>query len=335
MERITRSCLSIILAALMLISGFAALGEAFQTPTDECELTETQLWWAEDHTMFDSAWEQFKRVPMPEQSWFWIYELPENTYALFEPNQEELVISYLIIGEESALLWDTGLGIGNIRDCVEALTDLPVTVLNSHDHFDHIGGNALFDRIMCYNIDTAVETLTRGIPHEELTEWINPDAIVNPPKDFSADTFFTAGKSPTATVEDGEMIDLGGRWLEVMYTPGHDDAAIMLIDEQNGLLFTGDTWYPGWLYVFPEVCPLEQYLETMQNVGRVIRAKNIRQLYPSHNEIFPGTYRFDDTTAFMERVVSNQEEYEMIDGYPVYILDDTFAIMIMGLGDNP
>ena len=314
-----------ILIALMLIH--AASGETLQMY--EYELTEAQSWWAEDHALFDSAWRQFKRVSMPEQPWFWVYELPERVYALFEPYQEELVISYLIIGEESALLWDTGLGIGNIKACVEALTALPVSVLNSHDHFDHIGGNALFDRVMCYNINTAVETLTRGIPHEELVEWIRPDAIVNPPEDFSADTFFIAGKSPTATVEDGQMLDLGDRWLEVIYTPGHDDAAIMLIDEQNGLLFTGDTWYPGWLYVFPEVCPLESYLETMRMVSRVIQEKNLRQIYPSHNEILPGTDRFDDTSAFLERILSGQEEYEMIDGYPVYSLDDTVALMII------
>ena len=317
-----------VLMILFFASFPVAEGEHLQPTINEDELTEDQTWFIEDYASFKPFWEHLESVPVQGSSWFSVYRLPENVYAIFEPYQEQMVISYLILGGNAALLLDSGLGIGNIKACVDQLTDLPVTVLNSHDHFDHIGGNALFERVMCYNIPSAIETLTEGIPHDVLVTWIDPDAIVNPPEDFSPDTFSILGKAPTATVEDGEIIDLGGRKIEVVYTPGHDDAAIMLIDEENRLLFTGDTWYPGWLYFISEENSLEEYVETFRKVGTIIREKNLKQLYPSHNCILQGTDLFYETTEFMERVLSGKEEYEIIDDCRMYILNDMIALYV-------
>ena len=251
--------------------------------------------------------------------------LTVDVYALFEYKQSELIISYLIIGEKTALLWDTGLGIADIRSCVEDLTDLPIIVLNSHTHPDHIGDNALFDTVMCYNIESAIEELTWGIPHEEQVDYFPPDAIIDPPEGFDPDTWSTAGKAPTATVEDGQIIDLGNRRLEVMYTPGHDDSSIMLIDERNSLLFSGDTWYPGPLYVFLEDSSLPVYIESMKKAEKVIRGKNIQWIYGSHNEIIPGTELFFETTTFLEDVLAGKYDYTVMNGIRIYEKDDIFA----------
>jgi glyoxylase-like metal-dependent hydrolase (beta-lactamase superfamily II) len=156
------------------------------------------------------------------------------------------------------------MGIANIRDVVTLLTDLPITVLNSHDHFDHTGGNYLFDDVRCYNIESAVKTLTEGMAHIDLRKYVDPDLIVfNVPDEFSPTDFSRIGKAPTATVEEGDIIDLGGRKLEVLYTPGHSASCIMLIDEADGILFTGDTWYPGPLYAFLKDSSLPDYAASM------------------------------------------------------------------------
>lgn len=147
-----------VLCVIPLSNKGKAPGEAPDTGT---ELIEAQQSWIGDLELYIPFWDRFQMVDLPDQQWFRAYSLPGNVYALFEYRQSELVISYLILGEESALLWDTGLGIGDIRSCAEALTNLPITVLNSHNHPDHIGGNAQFDRVMCYHIDSAVERLTK------------------------------------------------------------------------------------------------------------------------------------------------------------------------------
>ena len=61
----------------------------------------------------------------------------ENIYHIYEPGG---VYTTLIIGNEKALLIDTGYGYGNLREAVARLTDLPLIVANTHGHFDHVGG---------------------------------------------------------------------------------------------------------------------------------------------------------------------------------------------------
>ena len=287
-------------------------------------LKNEQEWWLED-TPFES-WDLFRPVWVEGRSWFWIYKMPGDVYALYEPYQDECVISYLIPGEKSALLWDTGMGIVNIREYVEQLTDLPITVLNSHDHFDHTGGNYLFENVMCYNIPSAIKTLTEGKTHAELLEYVDPKLIVNAPADFDKEHFCRIGKAPTATVEDGQVIDLGGRKLEVLYTPGHSSSSIMLVDEANGLLFTGDTWYPGPLYAYFEDSSLPDYVESMRRAGQVIRERNIRWIYPSHNEVPVGTDLFFETTDFLQDVLDGKIDYQMDEGMRCYTMNSTVSL---------
>ena len=77
-------------------------------------------------------------------SWFEIYKVNEGTYAILEPNHCEEVISYLILGDKHVVLFDSGMVIANIKTEVERLTDLPVIVVNSHCHYDHIGRQFFF-----------------------------------------------------------------------------------------------------------------------------------------------------------------------------------------------
>ena len=72
-----------------------------------------------------------KKIPC-ESSWFEPYKVAEGVTAIYEPHHFQEVISYLIEGEEKALLLDSGMGLGNIKAVVEFLTDKPITLVNSH-----------------------------------------------------------------------------------------------------------------------------------------------------------------------------------------------------------
>src|SRR5690348_14579729 len=85
-------------------------------------------------------------------SWFEVYQLVPGVFAIYEPHQAEEVISYLITGKKSALLFDTGMGISDIKKITAQLTRLPIVVVNSHTHNDHVGGNWQFDTV--YGMDT-------------------------------------------------------------------------------------------------------------------------------------------------------------------------------------
>ena len=72
--------------------------------------------------------------------WFEVYEVEADIWAIYEPFQWQEVVSYLIVGTDTALLFDTGNGIDDIKAIVDQLTEKPILVLNSHSHFEHIGG---------------------------------------------------------------------------------------------------------------------------------------------------------------------------------------------------
>lgn len=73
--------------------------------------------------------------------WFTVEAIDADTFVISEKKHAEETNCYLICGKESALLIDSGMGISDIKEVVDALTDLPVTVLTTHCHWDHIGGH--------------------------------------------------------------------------------------------------------------------------------------------------------------------------------------------------
>lgn len=119
-----RFTLFILYLVLYIVSSVPVMAECTENlSVDEQSLTEAQEWWNTEMSLYIHLWDRFTPVELPDQTWFRVFELPGNVYVLFEYRQSELVMSYLIPGEETALLWDTGLGIGNIRACWDGKID--------------------------------------------------------------------------------------------------------------------------------------------------------------------------------------------------------------------
>ncbi len=165
-----------------------------------------------------------------EQDWFEVRRVLPGVTAILEPHHPEGVASYLVEGEAMALLLDTGTGTEDIARVVAGLTDRPMLVVNSHDHYDHSGGNGSFERIL--------------------------------------------------RPADGEMIDLGGRTLEVIATPGHSPDSLCLLDRDAGLLFTGDTFYAGNLYACLPGSDLTAYRDSMRRLAAL--ENDLAWLLPAH-----------------------------------------------------
>jgi len=79
--------------------------------------------------------------------YFTLQEVAPRTFAIGEPRYHQQNYSYLIVGENRALLFDAGPGIRDIRQVAEALTDKPIVFLPSHFHYDHVGNDVTFDEI--------------------------------------------------------------------------------------------------------------------------------------------------------------------------------------------
>ena len=163
------------------------------------------------------AYSKLERVNVPDK-WFEVYRIRPGLFAIYEPHQQEEIISYLIIGEKQALLFDTGMGISNIKKVVEGLTTLPVSVMNSHTHNDHVSDNWRFSKI--YGMDTAFTREHAKGTVAAAQEEIVPGAICGElPAGFDPKTYRVKPFHITDWIHDGSKIDLGGRVLQVISTP--------------------------------------------------------------------------------------------------------------------
>jgi glyoxylase-like metal-dependent hydrolase (beta-lactamase superfamily II) len=224
-------------------------------------------------------YKSLERVPISDP-WFEVYKPASNVFAIYEPHQSEEVISYLIVGKKRALLFDTGMGISDIKKVTAELTTLPIIVLNSHTHNDHVGGNWQFDAI--YAMDTDFTRQNARGSREAAQAEIAPDQICGVlPKGFDAKTYATRPWKITAYTHDGDRFDLGGRTIEIIATPGHTPDSISLIDRANGLLFTGDTYYPAPIWLFRPETDLDAYATSIRRLAAL--APQIKLVLGAHN----------------------------------------------------
>jgi len=243
---------------------------------------------------------KLERVTVPGK-WFEVYRIRPGIFAIYEPHQQEEVISYLILGKKRALLFDTGMGISNIKKLVEGLTDLPVSVVNSHTHNDHVGDNWRFSDI--YGMDTAfTRESAKGSTADAQAE-ITPDAICGPlPAGFDAKTYATRPFHITHWLHGGEKIDLRGRVLQVIPTPGHTPDSISLWDAQNKLLFTGDMYYPGPIFLYRPETDLDAYVASIKKMN----ALGAKLLLPAHNVPVADPADLPRVLAAMEQIRSGK-----------------------------
>ena len=231
-----------------------------------------------------------KPLPRPEYKtltrmtvsdpWFEVYKVAPGTMALYEPQQSEETISYLILGKEKALLLDTGMGISDIRKVVGELTSLPIIVVNSHTHDDHVGGNWQFDTV--YGLDTEfTRTNAKGSTADAQAEIAPGEICGQLPKGFDANTYRTKPWKIAKYIHDGDTIDLGSRSIEILSTPGHTPDAICLRDRANGLLFTGDTYYPAPIWLYRPETDLEAYRQSIARLAAL--APQVNTVLGQHN----------------------------------------------------
>ena len=268
--------------------------------------------------------EIFSRVNVTTD-WFDVYRVDSGVFALVEANQFQETISYLIVGERSALLFDTGLGVVPIRPVVEQLTKLPVRVLNSHTHYDHVGGNAEFADILV--LDTPYTRANqRGFPHAELAGEVTKRSFCHaPPASTDTATFRTRRWTGTHVVADGDTIDLGLRMLEILQVPGHTPDAVALLDRRHGLLWTGDTYYdaPVWLYV-PET-DLDAYERSIARLAGL--APSLRRLLPAHNLVTAAPARLGEMQFAIRAVREGKVPGESLESHRVQFRFEHFAIL--------
>ena len=279
-------------------------------------------WW---DTLPRPAWSAFEKIEQSED-WFEVYRIDDDIFAIYEPGQFEEVISFLIIGNEFALMFDTGLGIGNIRRVVDQLTELDIVVLNSHTHYDHIGGNHLFDTI--YGTDLPyTKQRSLGSPHEAVADFVQEGWVWKPfPEEFSKVDYQSHAFTISKFIGEGDQIDIGGRVFEILHTPGHAPDSICLIDRENRLLFTGDSFYLAPLYTHIPGGSFDDYVNTAARLAGL--AGSIDRALTSHNvPVVDSSYMTALGQAFSDIKSGVADDYTISDGIREYQFDG-FSVMV-------
>ncbi len=201
--------------------------------------------------------------------WFVTRPALDAVWLIDEPQH---VCCWLIAGTERAVLLDSGLGIRPIRPLVERLCPLPVELVTTHYHFDHVGGHYEFDQTAVHE---GVAPLAAGTPDRVLHAYaafvhdrdrhleeylaldrsrfgLITDALSSrgDSRPISTPATWTIAAIPaTRVLHDNDVFDLGGRSLTVLHTPGHSPDSICLLDEREGILFAVDQFNIDGVYV--------------------------------------------------------------------------------------
>ncbi len=309
-----------ILVLLVLIS--CVPGKKQSDTEKTSELIQPQKWWEK---LPRPVYATLEKVEI-SQEWFEVYKLLDATYAIYEPYQFEEAISYLVVGKDKAVVIDTGTGIGNLKQVVSMLNSLPVSVVNTHGHWDHIGNNHQFKEIACYNDSTCLNRLRSGMDNASLQRSITGDSLWKPlPEGFDPATWKIPPVNPTTLLEEGDTIELGGRTLEVIHTPGHSPGSMCLLDKKNRILFTGDTFFPGPLYAYPEDVDIEDYMTSIDKLEE--RLDEYDYLCSGHNDPWVKSEVILRVAEAFREIMEGRGEYNEDQGVRRYYFDG-FDILI-------
>lgn len=179
-----------------------------------------------------------------------IIQINNNTWRI----EDDGVRFFLLTGNESALMIDSGMNTPNAREIVESITNLPITLLNTHCDIDHISGNNAFEEFY--------------IGENEIDYYLKMNKQTNTIK----------------FVKDKEIIDLGNRKLQIINLPGHTPGSIAILDIDNRVLIGGDSIQDGRIFMFGDIRNLDTFIISLQELWNDYQ-NEFDIVYPSHGSI--------------------------------------------------
>jgi glyoxylase-like metal-dependent hydrolase (beta-lactamase superfamily II) len=222
--------------------------------------------------------------------WFEVQRFGGGITMIREPHHDEDVKSYLIEGSQRLAVLDTGLGVGDFAAVVGSLSDREPIVLQTHAHWDHIGASHLFRDVRVHPAEAAL--LRAGCAPERYMAAFTGSLVEEDflPADFTASAGLP-GCEPTAWLEHGDRIDLGGRELEIFHTPGHSPGGLTFLDRASRALFVADLLYHGRMYIFLPTSDAAAFRDSLRLVADL--AEEVDVVYPAHgpSPLTPGDVR--------------------------------------------
>ncbi|WP_251354011.1 MBL fold metallo-hydrolase [Hominisplanchenecus murintestinalis] len=213
-------------------------------------------------------------------NWFSVSKIDDNTFAINEDKHWEETHCYLLCGVKNALLIDTGLGVANIKKVVDSLTLLPVLVVTTHIHWDHIGGHKYFENIAVHEAEKEWLSIKFPIPLQA----VKHNLVCKPcdfPLDFSIDSYQLPKISPQQILHDGDCLDLGERKITVIHTPGHSPGHCCFYEPERKYLYSGDLIYSGCLDAFYPTTDPQLFWQSVKKIQHL----DVERVLPAHHQL--------------------------------------------------
>lgn len=172
-----------------------------------------------------------------------------NHIWLLNDNNESTI--YVVCGEKYAAVIDTSTGLVNVKEEAQKITSLPLICINTHGHFDHVGGNWSFDKAYINFKD--LKLADEYISSEMIREIAEKHGLEYP--EF-------------LPIEDEKIFDLGNLELQAYYHPGHTAGEIVLLDRKDRILFSGDGVIEQIWLQMPESLPIDVQIESMKKIKK-------------------------------------------------------------------
>lgn len=168
--------------------------------------------------------------------------------------------AYLVMGESQALLVDTTAGYGDLAQSVAKLTELPVTVVLTHSHYDHLGGAFFFDEVLMSPLEGDRWQEEMGNAYcaypQLVAQGVFDECVAWGPRD---------GVRPQVLpLEAGRVFDLGGLTVETVALPGHTPGSLGFLVRERHLLLSGDAVTPIMCLFFKESLGVEPWRKTLE-----------------------------------------------------------------------
>ena len=217
-----------------------------------------------------------------------IKQITPHLYLLNDNNEST---GYLVIGEKKALIIDTMNGYVDVHAVAREFTDLPLMVVNTHGHPDHIYGNVYFDQVYMHPAD--MELADRFYEHPMYVEVMKQEGM----------------KTPEALpIKEGDVIDLGGLELEVYDVPGHTPGGICLLDRSDRILFSGDSIIEQCWMQLEESLPMEVFLKSLENLRKIREAYDM--ILCGHSRDVEDASLYEALTQAVREVCEGQNEQD-------------------------
>ena len=215
-----------------------------------------------------------------------IEKISHGQYDIWKIYERHEATMYLVCGSDRACLIDSAYGLTDLRELVGELTQLPVFVINTHGHVDHVLGNHWFDWVLMHPADQELyQEIIDGYADMLAQDWVKQSY-----GEFIRDLDPSTVLFPQAEdIRGDDVIDLGGKKLEVVEIPGHTAGSIMLLDSDEKICFSGDAIIEHLWMFLEESLPPETYLDSLGQAAEKLRQSGIERIYNGHYAYKPLT----------------------------------------------